>query len=199
MHGALAPPAQVATGELEAKLGLAEFLLASTDLQVSARRAVDWLIAQTPIKHAVVVLSDPSTHQLVIVAEHGVSSSAIADFALTRDDEAPPLIKAMHELGHATATHAGGGEVHDMGVMMLVLFPVPYVDASGASALGSKWRRALVGAGGMIAEVFVAALAMFAWTLLEPGLARAAMFNVMLVAGVSTVLVNGNPLLRFDG
>jgi PAS domain S-box-containing protein len=92
----VAPAAQVATGELDAKLGLAEFLLASTDLQVSARRAVDWLIAQTPIKHAVVILADPSTHQLVIVAEHGVSSSAIADFVLTRDDEAHPLIKAMH-------------------------------------------------------------------------------------------------------
>jgi PAS domain-containing protein len=96
VHGAVAPAAQVATGELEAKLGLAEFLLASADLQVSARRAVDWLIAQTSIKHAVVILADPSTHQLVIVAEHGVSSSAIADFVLTRDDEAHPLIKAMH-------------------------------------------------------------------------------------------------------
>ena len=56
MHGAVAPVVQVAAGELEAKLGLAEFLLASTDLQESARRAVDWLVAQTPIKHAVVVL-----------------------------------------------------------------------------------------------------------------------------------------------
>ena len=96
MHGAAAPVVHVTAGELEAKLGLAESLLASTDLQVSARRAVDWLIAQTPIKHAVVLLADPSTHQLVIVAEHGVSSSAIAEFVLTRDDEAHPLIKAMH-------------------------------------------------------------------------------------------------------
>ena len=96
MHGATAPVVQAASGELEAKLGLAEFLLASTDLQVSARRAVDWLIAHTPIKRAVVLLADPSTHQLVIVAEHGVSTSAIAEFILIRDDEAHPLIKAMH-------------------------------------------------------------------------------------------------------
>ena len=110
-----------------------------------------------------------------------------------------PVVKAIHELGHGYAAKAYGREVREMGIMMLVLYPVPYVDASGASALGSKWQRALVGAGGMIAEVFVAALAMFAWTLLEPGVARAAAFNVMLIAGVSTVLVNGNPLLRFDG
>jgi len=110
-----------------------------------------------------------------------------------------PVVKVIHELGHGFAAKAYGREVREMGVMLLVLFPVPYVDASGASALGSKWQRALVGAAGMIAEVFVASLAMFAWTLLEPGTARAALFNVMLVAGISTVLVNGNPLLRFDG
>jgi putative peptide zinc metalloprotease protein len=110
-----------------------------------------------------------------------------------------PLVKTIHELGHGYAAKAYGREVREMGIMMLVMFPVPYVDASRASALGSKWQRALVGAGGMIAEVFVAALAMFAWTLLEPGVARATAFNVMLIAGISTVLVNGNPLLRFDG
>ena len=110
-----------------------------------------------------------------------------------------PFVKAVHELGHGYAAKAYGREVREMGIMMLVMFPVPYVDASSASALGSKWRRALVGAAGMIGEVFLAALAMFAWTLLEPGLARAAAFNVMLIAGISTVLVNGNPLLRFDG
>ena len=94
--GAVAPVVQVAASELEAKLGLAEFLLASTDLQASARRAVDWLVSQTPIRTAVVVLSEPSTTQLNIVAEHGISSSAIAEFVLIRDDEAHPLIKAMH-------------------------------------------------------------------------------------------------------
>jgi len=110
-----------------------------------------------------------------------------------------PLVKTVHELGHGLAAKAFGREIREMGIMMLVMFPVPYVDASGASALGSKWQRALVGAAGMIAELFLAALAMFVWTLLEPGTARAAMFNVMLIAGISTVLVNGNPLLRFDG
>src|SRR5262249_12535801 len=64
-----------------------------------------------------------------------------------------PLIKAWHELGHAFATKAFGGEVHDMGIMLLVLTPVPYVDASSASAFRSKWQRVLVGAAGMVAEL----------------------------------------------
>lgn len=110
-----------------------------------------------------------------------------------------PLVKIVHELGHGFAAKAYGREVREMGVMLLVLFPVPYVDASAASALPGKWHRALVGAAGMIAELFVAALAIYAWVLLEPGVARAFAYNVMLVAGISTLLVNANPLLRFDG
>jgi putative peptide zinc metalloprotease protein len=109
-----------------------------------------------------------------------------------------PLIKALHELGHATATRAGGGEVHDMGVMLLVLMPVPYVDASAASMFRSRWSRVVVGAAGMMVEVFVAALAFYLWLAVEPGLTRAVCFNVMLVAGVSTLIFNGNPLLRYD-
>ena len=109
-----------------------------------------------------------------------------------------PLIKALHELGHATATRANGGEVHDMGVMMLVLMPVPYVDASSATVLRSRWTRALIGAAGMIVELFIAALAFYIWLAVEPGVLRAVCFNVMLVAGVSTLIFNGNPLLRYD-
>lgn len=109
-----------------------------------------------------------------------------------------PAIKALHELGHATATRAAGGEVHDMGVMLLVLMPVPYVDASAANVLRSRWQRALVGAAGMVVELFIAALAFYAWLLLEPGIVRAVCFNVIFIAGISTLVFNGNPLLRYD-
>ena len=95
MHGAVAPVAQVTGSELEAKLGLAEFLLTNTDIQASARRAVDWLVSQSGIRHAIVALAEPSSNQLLLVAEHGISSSAIVDFVLTRDDEGHPLIAAM--------------------------------------------------------------------------------------------------------
>ncbi|WP_143279115.1 hypothetical protein [Bradyrhizobium sp. C9] len=109
-----------------------------------------------------------------------------------------PLIKALHELGHASATKAGGGEVHDLGIILLVLLPVPYCDASAATVFRSKYRRALVGAAGMGVELFVAAICFYLWLLIEPGLVRAVLFNVMLIASVSTLLFNGNPLLRYD-
>jgi putative peptide zinc metalloprotease protein len=110
-----------------------------------------------------------------------------------------PIIKLAHELGHACATRAWGGEVHEMGVMLLVLMPVPYVDASSATAFRDARRRAVVGAAGMIVEVFLASIALFLWLQAEPGTARAILYNVMVIAGASTVVFNGNPLLRFDG
>lgn len=109
-----------------------------------------------------------------------------------------PIIKLLHELGHAVATKHGGGEVHDLGIVMLVLIPVPYVEASAASVFKSKYERAMVGAAGMAVELFIAALAFLAWLVVEPGTVRALLFNVMLVAGVSTLVFNGNPLLRYD-
>jgi putative peptide zinc metalloprotease protein len=76
--------------------------------------------------------------------------------------------------------------------------PVPYVEASAATIFKSKYRRALVGAAGVAVELFVAALAFYAWLLVEPGLVRAVLFNAMLIASVSTLIFNGNPLLRYD-
>src|SRR5215510_6620361 len=110
-----------------------------------------------------------------------------------------PVLKTLHEFGHAFATKIYGGEVHEMGVMFLVFTPCPYVDASAASAFRAKWHRIMVGAAGMIVELFLAALALFVWLNVEPGVVRAVTYNVMFIAGISTVLFNGNPLLRYDG
>lgn len=110
-----------------------------------------------------------------------------------------PLLKACHELGHGLALKRRGSEVHEMGVMLLVFFPVPYVDASGAAAYADKGARMLVGAAGMLTELFIAALAFYAWLLLEPGLARSLAYNVVVIGSITTVLFNANPLLRFDG
>lgn len=110
-----------------------------------------------------------------------------------------PLIKVLHEFGHAIAAKAGGGEVHETGLMLLILMPIPYVDATSATGFRDKRSRMLVGAAGMLVELFIAALAVFAWVYLEPGTERAIAYNVILVAGVSTILFNGNPLLRYDG
>ncbi|MCT4655878.1 MAG: peptidase M50 [Cohaesibacter sp.] len=109
-----------------------------------------------------------------------------------------PVLKIIHELGHAYAVKKFGGEVHEIGLMFLIFLPVPYVDASASSVFASKWQRAIVAAAGMYAELFVAAGAMLVWLNAEPGLLRALAFSTMFIASISTLLFNGNPLLRFD-
>src|SRR4051812_11236170 len=110
------------------------------------------------------------------------------------------LVKLIHELGHAFACRRFGGECHELGIMFLVLIPTPYVDASTAWSFPNKWHRMFVGCAGMIVELFVAALCTFAWLQVAPNtLISQLLFNAMLVAGVSTVIFNANPLLRYDG
>jgi putative peptide zinc metalloprotease protein len=109
------------------------------------------------------------------------------------------LIKGLHEFGHAFACRRFGGEVHQMGVMLMYFSPVPYVDATSSWAFRSKWQRIFVGAAGMIVEVFVAALAVFVWASTGEGALHSLAYNMIFVASVTTVLFNANPLLRYDG
>ena len=109
-----------------------------------------------------------------------------------------PVIKLIHEMGHAYAIKRWHGEVHELGLMFLVFIPVPYVDASSSVGFRSKYQRMLVAGSGIMVEAFLAAIALILWVHVEPGLFRAFLFNVMLIGGISTVLFNGNPLLRFD-
>jgi putative peptide zinc metalloprotease protein len=110
-----------------------------------------------------------------------------------------PCVKALHELGHGFAAKAWQAEVHETGILFMVLMPVPYVDASAASVFPDKRKRMFVGAAGIIVEVFLSALALLVWLAVEPGLIRSIAYNIMWIGGLSTLLFNANPLIRFDG
>ncbi len=109
------------------------------------------------------------------------------------------VIKALHEFGHAYFCRRFGGEVHVMGVMLMIFTPMPYVDATSSWSFRERWKRVLVGAAGMIVELFFAAIAAFVWDETAPGIVHTLAYNIMFVASVSTVIFNINPLLRFDG
>ncbi len=111
------------------------------------------------------------------------------------------FIKFIHELGHGFMCRRFGGEVHELGIMFLVLFPAPYVDASSAWTFKNKWHKVLVGAGGMIFELFVAAICALLWLAVKDSDSdyRLFLYNIMLIASFSTVVFNANPLLRYDG
>jgi len=115
------------------------------------------------------------------------------------------FIKILHEFSHSFACRkfgqlsGHGGQVHTMGIMFLVFFPLPYMDASSAWAFRRKWHRVIVGAAGMMAELSIASVAAIVWANTSVGTVHIIAHNIIFIASVSTLLFNGNPLLRFDG
>ncbi|TWU03605.1 site-2 protease family protein [Neorhodopirellula pilleata] len=109
------------------------------------------------------------------------------------------LLKSLHELGHALACRHFGGECHEVGVMLLVLVPCLYCDVSDAWKLESRFARIMISSAGMIVELICAALAAIVWMITEPSPIQSVAFSIMLVGSLGTVLINGNPLLRYDG
>jgi putative peptide zinc metalloprotease protein len=107
-------------------------------------------------------------------------------------------MKLLHELGHAFVTKRYGGEVRTLGIMFLLFTPLPYVDATASWAFRNAWHRVYVGAAGMLVEFFLAALGALVWAATGPGLVNSIAFNVMVIGSVSSLIFNGNPLLRFD-
>lgn len=109
------------------------------------------------------------------------------------------ITKTLHEFGHAYACRRYGREVPEMGIMLLVFNPLPYMDASASYAFTRKYRRVMVGFAGVYVELFVAALAVVFWAYAGEGTLSRLAYNMAITASISTVLFNLNPLLRFDG
>jgi putative peptide zinc metalloprotease protein len=109
------------------------------------------------------------------------------------------VVKVLHEFGHGLSCKHFGGECHELGAMLLVLTPALYCNVSDSWMLPNKWHRAAIGAAGMYVELFLASIATFLWWFSSPGLLNHICLSVMFICSVSTVIFNGNPLLRFDG
>ena len=109
------------------------------------------------------------------------------------------VTKILHEFGHGLSCKHFGGECHEIGLMILVLTPCMYCNVSDSWMLPNKWHRAAIGAAGMFVELVIASVCTFIWWFTEPGLLNQVCLSVMFVSSVSTILFNGNPLLRYDG
>ncbi len=109
------------------------------------------------------------------------------------------VTKVLHEFGHGLTCKHFGGECHEMGIMFLVFTPCLFCNVSDSWMLPNKWHRAAIGAGGMYVELIIASFATWIWWYTQPGLLHNICLSTMFVSSVSTVVFNGNPLLRYDG
>lgn len=110
-----------------------------------------------------------------------------------------PLLKLLHEGAHALAVRRYGGRVPEWGITLMVFTPVPYVDASAADGFAERRERLVVSAAGAMVELALAALALVVAGFLQPGALRDLMLLVFVMGALTSLLVNANPLLRFDG
>ncbi|MGL4461462.1 MAG: efflux RND transporter periplasmic adaptor subunit, partial [Planctomycetia bacterium] len=92
-----------------------------------------------------------------------------------------------------------GGEVHEMGFLLLVFTPALYCNVTDAWMLPNKWHRVVIGAAGIYIELILSGIFFWIWWNTEPGLLNTLSLSIVFVCSVSTVFFNGNPLLRFDG
>ncbi|MBI5572668.1 MAG: HlyD family efflux transporter periplasmic adaptor subunit [Desulfomonile tiedjei] len=109
------------------------------------------------------------------------------------------LTKLVHEFAHAYTAKHFGLRVPEMGVAFLIFFPCLYCNTTDAWQLADRRQRAAIAAAGIVAEGVLAVIATYVWFFSRPGLLNSLAFYQMAVSFGSTVLFNGNPLLKFDG
>ena len=109
------------------------------------------------------------------------------------------LMKTIHEFGHGLTCRHYGGEVHEMGLLVIVFTPYFYCDVTDAWMIARKLPKVLITAAGIYVEVILAAVAAIVWSVTQPGLLNQWAFNMMILGSISTFIFNANPLLKYDG
>lgn len=107
--------------------------------------------------------------------------------------------KVLHELAHAITCRRYGGECRELGLLLLCGIPCLYCDVTSMWMTPERWKRIAVGAAGLAVEVVLAAGAVLLWRFSEPGLVHSFCLHLAVVCSVGTILINANPLLRYDG
>ena len=109
------------------------------------------------------------------------------------------MLKVAHELGHAIACRRFGGTVKETGIIFILFAPLAYVDVTSSWRFKSRWQRISVALAGMYVELLIAAICLILWASSRNELVAWHLMNVVMMASISTLLFNANPLMKFDG
>jgi len=109
------------------------------------------------------------------------------------------LLVSAHEFAHGLTCKHFGGEVRELGFMLIYFQPAFYCNVSDAWLFPEKAKRLWVGFAGPYFELFLWALATFAWRVTDT---ETWIHNLGLIAmttsGVKT-LFNLSPFIKLDG
>jgi putative peptide zinc metalloprotease protein len=108
-------------------------------------------------------------------------------------------LKFLHEAAHAFAVRFFGGDVHEISLTLVAGMPVFHVEASDSYMFEKKFHRLAVSAAGILVELFASAILIGVWFFVAEGFFKQLLTNLILIASVSTLFFNGNPLMRYDG
>ena len=110
------------------------------------------------------------------------------------------VVIVIHELGHGITCKYFGGQVHEMGAMLIYFEPAFYCNVNDAWTFPKLSDRIWVTAAGSWIQMVVAAVAGMVWVVVQPDtLVSQIAFAAVLVGGATTVLANANPLIPLDG
>lgn len=109
------------------------------------------------------------------------------------------FLKTAHELGHAFAAKSFGVRVPTMGIAFMVFAPVAYSDVTDAWRLRRRKDRLAISLAGVKVELVIGAIAMALWGFTPHGILNSIFFLLSSTSLISTLLVNLNPAMRFDG
>jgi putative peptide zinc metalloprotease protein len=108
-------------------------------------------------------------------------------------------IAVAHELAHGLTCKHFGGEVHEMGLLLVFLIPAVYCDVSDSWLFTDKARKLWVSFAGVFIQLFIWSIAVLAWQL-SGGITWLSdlLCLTIVICGITAVL-NLNPLIRLDG
>lgn len=108
-------------------------------------------------------------------------------------------LKIVHEISHGLACEHFGAECQSIGLAFLFFSPCLYCDVTDAWMLPKKWSRIAVSLAGVYVELMISALCLWLWWFSAVGTFHEICLQVFLAGSAATVLLNANPLMRFDG
>ena len=105
----------------------------------------------------------------------------------------------LHEFAHGLTCRYYGGEVREIGFLLIYFQPAFYCNVSDAWLFPEKYKRLLVSFSGGFFQVFIWAAAVLIWRVTQTDiLLNKVALAVLSFTGIAT-LFNFNPLLRYDG